>query len=497
MSLVLRGPTGQTRVLADGLFIGRGDVGLSSSTRISRKHLQILRIGSGGDVVGRGGQGGGRWEVRRKGANAVKHMRGNEQRDVDKMSGVEIRAGDSLVLATKPGERPDPTHKIDVVAAAGDAARHAARPPVAAAVLAGDGAATAAAAANDDDAPLAFGSDRSPPRKRARRLSKNSAADRQPVVSGRATTPVGGGASATVDLTSSPIRRPRQPHRKLESSGSDSDDDVIVVRTVKGTGAPDASGGDDVIVVGESRETGSELAAAAAAAASAAPAAEEEGAGAAGAAAAAGAPAAATAAASSGAAAAPAPKVRRGLTRKRPFDCPICMMDCEPDEGYTLSCTHSFCAACVGQYVAIKVKDGEIAQQQLVCPAEDCKAPLSAFDVEGVLTHAENGAELWSKFDEFRLTRYVEQEETSHHCPGAGCGYMFFVAPADRDRQPRFDCPQCSGSFCIKCKEKWHEGSCPVPEDESMTEYLLRRILVYQPKGLNRDWSPRFLYAAG
>eukprot|EP01046_Picozoa_sp_COSAG06_P063647 COSAG06_NODE_14873_length_1118_cov_1.691855_1_plen_134_part_10 len=108
MTLVLRGPTGHTRVLADGLCIGRGDVGLSSSTRISREHLQIRRIGQ---------QDGGRWAVRRKGANAVKFMRGDEQWELNKLFGVEIRAGDSLVLATKLGEKPDPMHKVDVVAA--------------------------------------------------------------------------------------------------------------------------------------------------------------------------------------------------------------------------------------------------------------------------------------------------------------------------------------------------------------------------------------------
>ena len=47
--------------------------------------------------------------------------------------------------------------------------------------------------------------------------------------------------------------------------------------------------------------------------------------------------------------------------------------------------------------------------------------------------------------------------------------------------------------------------ACAVEQDRSLMQcassktirYLLRSTLVYKPKDLNRDWSPRFLYAAG
>ena len=41
---------------------------------------------------------------------------------------------------------------------------------------------------------------------------------------------------------------------------------------------------------------------------------------------------------------------------------------------------------------------------------------------------------------------------------------MFFIGRGDPDK---FDCPQCSSAFCMLCKEKWHDGSCPVAADES------------------------------
>jgi hypothetical protein len=60
---------------------------------------------------------------------------------------------------------------------------------------------------------------------------------------------------------------------------------------------------------------------------------------------------------------------RRGLSRKSAFECPICLTECTPREhSYTLSCAHSFCAGCIGQYVAVKVKDGAVGRAQLVRP---------------------------------------------------------------------------------------------------------------------------------
>eukprot|EP01043_Picozoa_sp_COSAG02_P027777 COSAG02_NODE_1652_length_11493_cov_82.045111_1_plen_448_part_10 len=104
--LVLRGPTGLTCQVTDGLAIGRGEMGLPKSTRISHKHVEI----------GRGQDDDGCWYVRRTGTNAVWLLRDSTQREVGRASGVAIRAGDSLLLAMKPGEQPDPVYQIDVVA---------------------------------------------------------------------------------------------------------------------------------------------------------------------------------------------------------------------------------------------------------------------------------------------------------------------------------------------------------------------------------------------
>ena len=110
----------------------------------------------------------------------------------------------------------------------------------------------------------------------------------------------------------------------------------------------------------------------------------------------------------------------------------------------------------------MKVKDGEVSRSMLVCPEAEgpCKTPLTAHDIEGVLADVEGGAELWKKFDEFRLEGYVQAEDTSHHCPGAGCGYVLRARAADLAGNKFGPCPRCKGTFCMECKEKWHEGSC-------------------------------------
>ena len=154
----------------------------------------------------------------------------------------------------------------------------------------------------------------------------------------------------------------------------------------------------------------------------------------------------------------------RGLTRKHAFECPICMCDCEPVDAFTLSCTHSFCGGCIGQFVSGKVTEGQVALTQLICPDTGCKASLLANDIQAILTsHTDDGASLWSKFDEFRLRGVVEKEKAGRHCPGKGCGYMFFTHGAGDEAGARvrekFDCPRCSESFCLSCSTGWHGAS--------------------------------------
>jgi len=146
---------------------------------------------------------------------------------------------------------------------------------------------------------------------------------------------------------------------------------------------------------------------------------------------------------------------QHGLSRKSAFECPICMCDTEPSEGYTLSCTHSFCGACIARYVSDKVGEGLVGVSQLICPDTACKLALNPTDVHSILmSHTADGANLWQRFDEFRLRGAVEKAKAGRHCPGKGCGYMF---EWEQDGS-QFKCPRCKGSFCLKCSTGWHAG---------------------------------------
>ena len=146
---------------------------------------------------------------------------------------------------------------------------------------------------------------------------------------------------------------------------------------------------------------------------------------------------------------------QHGLSRKTAFECPVCLCDTEPSEGYTLSCTHSFCGACIGRYVSDKVGEGLVGVSQLICPDTACKAALNPHDVHSILmSHTADGANLWQRFDEFRLRGAVEKAKAGRHCPGKGCGYMFEWEQDGNE----FKCPRCKGSFCLKCSTGWHAG---------------------------------------
>jgi hypothetical protein len=110
MVLVLRGPTGITSKVMDGLVIGRGKMGLPNDQGISRS---LLNIGLGQDDA---------WVVQRTGNHTVFHLRDSTQKEVGQEHGVAIHAGDSLVLVPKLG----PTYQIDVVAMTAEAAATAA-----------------------------------------------------------------------------------------------------------------------------------------------------------------------------------------------------------------------------------------------------------------------------------------------------------------------------------------------------------------------------------
>jgi len=142
-----------------------------------------------------------------------------------------------------------------------------------------------------------------------------------------------------------------------------------------------------------------------------------------------------------------------GGPSERQFDCPLCLLTHDRDEGIELDCQHRLCVTCFHAYLQSKITDAQVAEDELVCPIPDCKTEITTAQVEGG-TH---GTDLWDKFLSFRLKMWTPQEEDGIivECPTPPCGR--FVVP---DGLQKVRCPVCAKEFCPKCMEDHSGSSC-------------------------------------
>ena len=169
-------------------------------------------------------------------------------------------------------------------------------------------------------------------------------------------------------------------------------------------------------------------------------------------------------------------------TRATRSTCPICLCDgTEPHEAIKLSaCAHVMCEDCARQYVVTKVTDAKVLYGEMQCPHgagtdDACKTDIAPRDVRALL--ADDKANL-QKYEKFCMQRLVEADNTMACCPTAGCPYVYVL---DNDPPPRFDCPMCSSSYCVKCRCKWHNGkTCAEMRaengDEAASESLFKEL---------------------
>jgi hypothetical protein len=138
---------------------------------------------------------------------------------------------------------------------------------------------------------------------------------------------------------------------------------------------------------------------------------------------------------------------------ERQFDCPLCLLTHDRDEGIELDCQHRLCTECFHAYLQSKITDAQVAEDELVCPIPGCKTEITTAQVEGG-TH---GTDLWDKFLSFRMKMWVPQKEDGVivECPTPACGR--FVVP---DGLEEVRCPVCAKKFCPKCMVDHSGSSC-------------------------------------
>lgn len=134
------------------------------------------------------------------------------------------------------------------------------------------------------------------------------------------------------------------------------------------------------------------------------------------------------------------------------FDCPLCLLSHDREEGIELDCQHRLCVTCFHAYLQSKITDAQVAEDELVCPIPDCKTEITTAQVEGG-TH---GTDLWDKFLSFRFKAWTPSAEDGVivQCPKPECGFSFMVP----DGLNKVRCPICAKDFCPKCMED-HSGS--------------------------------------
>lgn len=133
------------------------------------------------------------------------------------------------------------------------------------------------------------------------------------------------------------------------------------------------------------------------------------------------------------------------------FDCPLCIERYTIDQGIELDCKHSLCVECFKNYLESKIKEAQVAEDELICPIPKCKREITVAQVEGAMA----GSPLWDKFLHFRMNlwRPTDEEGRIVECPTPDCN-RFLVPPGDDFVR----CPRCRVEFCPKCGSKEHKG---------------------------------------
>ena len=151
-------------------------------------------------------------------------------------------------------------------------------------------------------------------------------------------------------------------------------------------------------------------------------------------------------------------KRTRELAEKR-YTCDICMdNECAIEDMITLSCQpvgHRYCNDCFSGYCGSKISDALVSRNDLICPAENCKTPIS---IDELKAHVSD--EIFCKFERFMLKNMC-QDNNWRTCPH--CNEWFADIPQEDNDELQWKnvlCGllSCNKTFCGKCGQKPHKG---------------------------------------
>eukprot|EP00045_Choanoeca_perplexa_P004078 m.35346 g.35346 ORF g.35346 m.35346 type:complete len:345 (-) comp12386_c0_seq1:126-1160(-) len=136
-------------------------------------------------------------------------------------------------------------------------------------------------------------------------------------------------------------------------------------------------------------------------------------------------------------------------------ECAICM--CEKAT-IALPCHHHACKDCATAAFKEDIEKGKVPVECFECKEE---VPLDT-----ILDVLKDHPTLVDKIHRFGLSRALQRDPNVRFCPQANCNYAVILSRAvGKKRLVKCDC--CHESFCIKCREPAHQGTCSFHDEEN------------------------------
>lgn len=107
-------------------------------------------------------------------------------------------------------------------------------------------------------------------------------------------------------------------------------------------------------------------------------------------------------------------------------------------------CDHTVCKDCLSNYFKHEITENKIP---IKCPGERCEILV---EPSFVMNEFKENEKLLNKYLYFTL----QKNDQISWCPTPDCLYGFMWEIDD----PKFSCPKCNKSYCLKCKCEYHHG---------------------------------------
>ncbi|OMO70984.1 Zinc finger, C6HC-type [Corchorus capsularis] len=138
----------------------------------------------------------------------------------------------------------------------------------------------------------------------------------------------------------------------------------------------------------------------------------------------------------------------RSECKEKITNCKICF-ESFPRQGFSsASCGHPFCFGCWGVYIGSTIKEHGRGCLSLRCPEPSCNAAVGKDMIDKLGSEEDK-----SRYSDYLLRSYVEDNKYIKRCPAPGCKYA--INQNIDSRNLDVTCV-CGHSFCWNCNQESH-----------------------------------------